>query len=192
MVHLVMRTAHPRRVMSAGITSITDEIESLFTDPVRLGGMIGLTGPALALVVSDAIRNSAAELVPAGIPAAFSERIMAFALRELGDRLVEQAVAMLGPIFPQPFSGLAGKVRDAHNSILATSPEHNGWVTALAGFEWTVEAGEDLILPDAVALAGEADGPLMPLLFTKAADARAVVMPIAADRILVGRRSGSA
>ena len=51
---------------------------------------------------------------------------------------------MLGPIFPQLFSGLAGKVRDAHNSILATPPERNGWVAAFAEFEWTVEAGEDL------------------------------------------------
>jgi hypothetical protein len=191
-VHLVMRTGHLRGVMSTGMTSITDEIESLFTDPKRLGGMIGLTKPALAAIVSDAIRDSAAELVPVGIPAALSERLMAFELRELGEQLVEQAVAMLGPIFPQLFGGLAGKVRDAHNSILATSPERNGWVTALAAFEWTVEAGVDLILPDAVALAREDDGPLMPLLFTKAADLRTVVMPVSSDRMLVGRSIGSA
>ncbi|UPJ52972.1 hypothetical protein IVB30_17610 [Bradyrhizobium sp. 200] len=191
-VHLVMRTGHLRGVISTGMTSLTNEIGSLFTDPMRLGAMIGLTGPALASVVLDTIRDKAAELVPTGIPAAFSERLMAFELRELGERLVEQAVAMLGPIFPQLFSGLAGKVRDAHNSILATSPESNGWVTALAAFEWTVEAGVDLILPDAVALAREDDGPLMPLLFTKARDLRAVVMPVSPDRMLVGRPVGSA
>lgn len=191
-VHLVTRTAHLRGVMSAAMTNITDEIESLFSDPVRLGGMIGLTGPAFAPVVLDTIHTSAAELLPAWIPAALSERIIAFALRELGDQLIEQTVAAFGPILLQLSSNLMGKVRDAHNSALAISPERNGWVTALVGFEWTVEAGEDLILPDAVALAREADGPLMPLLFTKPADANAVVMPIAADRILIGRRSGSA
>jgi hypothetical protein len=191
-VHLVMRTAHLRRVISGGMASITNEIESMFTDPARLGGMIGLSGPTLASVVSNAIRDSAKELVPAGIPAAFSERLIAFELRELGERIVEQAIATLGPIFPRLFSGLAGKVRDAHNSILATSPKSNGWVAALATFEWTVEAGVDLILPDAVALARDDDGPFMPLLFTKAADARAVVMPISPDRILVGRVTGSA
>ncbi len=191
-VHLVMRTDHLRRVISAGMTRITSEIESIFTDSARLGEMIGLTGPALNSIVSDAIRDSAAELVSAGIPAAFSKRLMAFELRELGEQFVEQAVATLCPIFPQLFEGLVGKVRDAHNSILATSPESNGWVTALATFEWTVEVGVDLILPDAVALASEDDGPLMPLLFTKAADARAVVMPVSPDRILVGRAAGYA
>lgn len=189
-VHLVMRTAHLRRVISDGMTSLTKEIETLFTDPVRLGAMIGLNSPALAAVVSDSIRESALERAPAGIPAAFAERLVAFALRELGDRLIEQAVVMLGPIFPQLYSGLAGKVRDAHNSILATSPESNAWVKALAAFEWTLLAGVDIILPDAVALAREQEGNLMPFLFTRAADVGTVVMPISSDRVLVGQAAG--
>lgn len=191
-VHLVMRTAHLRRVIAAGMTSITNEIESMFTDRARLSEMLGLTGPAPASIVSDAIRDSAAELVPAGIPAAFSERLIAFELRELGERLIERTATMIGPIFPQLFSGLESRVREAHNSILAASPESNGWITALSEFKWTVEAGVDLILPDAVALAREDDGPLMPLLFTKATDVRAVIMPVSSDRMLVGRILGSA
>ena len=191
-VHLVIRTAHLRRVMSAGMTGIVDEIQSLFTDPARLGRMIGTAKPAFAPVVLDTIRDSAAELAKAGSPSAFSERLIAFLLRELGDRLIEQAVKAIGPIFPQLLGGLANSIRDAHNSILATNPESNGWMTALAALAWTVEAGVGLILPDAVALATEGDGRLMPLLFTTATDVRAVVMPISADRILVGRVKGSA
>jgi len=193
-VHLVMRTAHVRRIFSSGVTRVIDEIRSMFTDPERLRQMIGLgfTGPALASVVLGAIRDTAAELVPTGTPAALSERVIAFELRELGEHLVDQAIAMISPLFPLLFSALAAKVRDIHNSILVNSPESSGWMTALAAFEWTVEAGVDLILPDAVALAREDDGRLMPLLFTKAADVRAVVMPISSDRILVGRVAGSA
>lgn len=190
-VHLVMRTAHLRRIISAGVSGITTEIESMFTDPARLGEMMGLTGPALASVVSDAIRKSAVELVQAGIPAAFSERLIAFELREFGRWFVEQAVATLGPILPQLFNDLICRVRDAHNSVLATTlDESNGWVTALAALQWSVEAGADLILPDAVALACEGRGPLMPLLFTKASDVCTVVMPVSPDRILVGRSVG--
>lgn len=191
-VHLVIRTAHLRRIVSAGITGIVDEIQSIFTDPARLGRMIGIAKPTFATVVLDAICNSAAELVPAGIPSTFSERLIAFELREVGDRLIEQMVETLAPVFPQLFGGLASIVRDAHNSFLATTPESNGWMTALAALKWTVEAGVDLILPDAVALAVEGGGQLMPLLFTTAADVRAVVMPISADRILVGLVEGSA
>lgn len=191
-VHLVMRTAHLRRVMSAGTTRIVDEIGSMFTDPARLSRMVGLTKPALASVVTDAIRDSAAELVPAGIPAAFSERLISFQLRESGDRLITQAITVLGSVFPRFFSGLSDMVRNAHNTILAMSPESNVWMTALAVFQWTVEAGEDLILPDVVALALDNGGQLMPLLFTTAADVRAVAMPVSADRILIGRLAGSA
>ena len=163
----------------------------MFTDPERLGEMIGLTKPALAPIISDSIRDRAAELVSAGIPAAFSERLLAFLLRELGEWFVEHVVANVGQIFPLLCSRLADVVRDAHNSILATSPERNAWVTALATFDWTIEAGSDLILPDAVALTCEDEGPLMPLLFTKAADVRTVVMPVSSNRILVGRIAGS-
>ena len=190
-VHLVMRTAHLRGVMSAGMTSVVREIEALFTDPARLGGMMGLTGPALAGAVTDAIRSTAADLVPGGIPSAFSERLLTAMLRELGDQLVEQAVAMLAPLFPNLFDGLARKVRDAHNSVIAKPLEDHGWVKALTDFDWKIEAAVGLILPDAVALARERDGVLRPLLFTTAAEAKIVVMPVASDRMLVGRR-GSA
>ncbi len=192
-VHLVMRTAHLRRVISTGMTSITNEIESLFSNPVRLGGMIGVTKPTLASSVTDKIRERArVEQELAGIPAAFSERFASFELREHGEQLIEHAVTMFGPSFPQLVNGLAEMVRDAHNSILAATPESKGWVTALADFEWTVEAGVDLILPDAVALARGDDVSLTPMLFTRAADASAVVMPVSSDRVLVGRVAGSA
>lgn len=58
--------------------------------------------------------------------------------------------------------------------------------TVLSGLKWTVEAGVDLILPDSVALACGKDGLLMPLLFTRAADVCAVVMPVSANRLLIG------
>lgn len=189
-VHLVMRTAHLRQVMSAGTATVVAEIESMLTHPERLGAWLGLTGTALHPAVYDSIRESAADLVTSGIPAAFSERLITFLVRELGDRLMEQAVPMLGTIVPQLLEGLAVKVCDAHNSILAVSPQGNAWVAALTAFDWTVVAYDDLILPDAVALVREADGPLMPVLFTSAADARAVVMPLSTSKMLVGLSAG--
>jgi hypothetical protein len=191
-VHLVLRAAHLRRIMSAGVTSATNELEALFTDPTRLGAMIGLAGPALSSAVTDAIRNSAAELVPAGFPSELTERLMTFLVREVGDELVAQAVATLGPLLPMLFGTLAGKVRDTHNSMLEKPLDDNGWVAALSGFGWSIEQAVDLILPDAVALSREENGPLAPLLFTTAADVAVVMMPVAHDRMLVGRRSETA
>lgn len=190
-VHFVLRAAHLRRIMSSGIISATDEIAALFTNPERLSTMLGLTGPALSSAVTDAIADSAAKLVPAGFPSALTERLMALLVREVGDQLVAQAVVVLSPLFPNMFSGLAAKVRDTHNSLLEKPLDDNGWVSALREFDWSVEAATNLILPDAVALSQVDGGPLEPLLFTTAADAAVVLMPIAHDAMLIGRRSAA-
>ena len=187
-VHLVMRTAHLRRTIEHGIDGITNEIESLFTDPRRLSAMMGIDSPMLASAVTDAIRSTAQDLVPTGFPAPLSERLLSFFVRERGSELAAQAVARLTPMFPTLFKDLASRVRDSHNAIVAKSLDDHGWVKALTGFHWTIEAGVDLILPDAVALARETGHSLAPLLFTTAADAELILLPVAHDRVLVGRR----
>ena len=187
-VHLVIRTDHLRRAMTEGMNSITKEIESLFIDRERLGDMLGLSQTGPSALVSEAIQESTAKLAVAGIPKTFAERLMTFEIREFGDQLVEQVAAMLGPMFPEMFDDLGKKIRDAHNSILATTPDDNLRIETLSSFKWTVEAGEHLILPDAVALASRGnDDPLMPFLFSSAVDTGVVVLPISTDRLLVGR-----
>jgi hypothetical protein len=188
-VHLVLRTAHLRRTISAGITSISHELEALFINPERLGVMFGLAGPVLASSVVDAIRSSAQDLVPVGIPAPLSERLMWFYVREFGDQLVAQAVATLAPLIPNLFDELADQIRDTHNALLKKPLDDHGWFAALSRFAWSVETATDLILPDSVALAREPEGALAPLLFTKAANAVVILLPLSHDRMLVGRRA---
>ncbi|MCI1301291.1 hypothetical protein [Acetobacter sp.] len=186
-VHLVMRTAHLRQTIEQGVNDITNEIESVFTDPTRLGAMMGIDRPMLAPAVTDSIRRAAQELVPVGFPAPLSERLLSFFMREYGDELAAQAVATLKPILPMLFKELVSRVRDSHNAIVAKPLDDHGWVKTLTGFHWTIEAGVDLILPDAVALARETGHSLAPLLFTTAADAELILLPMAHDRVLVGR-----
>jgi hypothetical protein len=190
-VHLVMRTDHLRRIMSAGITGVTREIAAAFTNPARLGEMLGRSRPAFASSVVGAIRDSVGELLAVGVPADLSERLIAFAVREHADRIVARSVTLFGPILQQMLCVFVDQVREAHNAALAKLAEGNEWETSLAAFQWAVEAGVDLILPDAVALAYEDDNRPRPLLFTNAVDARVVVMPLSADRMLVGRATGS-
>jgi hypothetical protein len=190
-VHLVLRAAHLRNLMSSGVSRLTDELAKLFTDPTRLGKMIGLGGPALGEAMMQGVRDSAAKLVPAGIPAMFAERLMTFMLRELGDQLVDNAAQGLAPLLQEAFGDVATRIREAHNNLLAKPIADNGWVIELTKFAWSIETGEDLILPDAVALSrGPGEG-LQPMLFTAGVDAELIVMPLTPARILVGRR-GSA
>ena len=188
-VHLVMRTAHLRQTIEHGIDGITNEIESLFTDPMRLGAMMGIDSPMLASAVTDAIRSTAQDFVPTGFPASLSERLLSFFVRERGGELAAQAAATLTLMFPSLFKDLASRVRDSHNAVVAKPLDDHGWVKALTSFYWTIEAGVDLILPDAVALARETGHLLVPLLFTTAADAELILLPVAHNRVLVGRRN---
>lgn len=190
-VHLVLRAAHLRCLMTSGVSSATDAIGSLFTDPARLGTIIGVTGPAMSSAVTDAIAENAAKLVPAGLPSALTERLFTFLIREVGEELVRQAVAALGPLVPMLFGGLDDKVRDIHNRMLEKPIDENGWALELQEFDWSVEMATDLILPDAVALSKAEGEVLEPLLFTTAADTIVVLMPVAHDRMLVGRRGGA-
>lgn len=111
-------------------------------------------------------------------------------IRENGDDLVRRAASDVAPLFSLVLDDLASTVRNAHNQVLGMSLKGSNWVTRLSSFRWTIEAGEKLILPDAVALAVEADGRLVPLVMTSAAAAEAVVMPISSNLILVGISPG--
>ncbi|MCZ4266043.1 hypothetical protein O4G73_13125 [Erythrobacter sp. G21629-S1] len=185
--HLVMRTAHLRNTLSNGVTSLLQEVERMFTDPARLAEMLGFSGPALASSVTGAIRNSAQKLVPAGIPAAFSERLLTFLMRERGAEFAEQIPAVLSPFMVELIGGLAKLVRDSHNDMIAKPLDDHGWVGLLSGFSWKVEAGADLILPDAVALSRAEDGRLEAFLFTRGRETTLVLLPLSTDRMLVGR-----
>lgn len=190
-VHLVLRAAHLRNLVSSGFSRLIGEVEAIFTDPVRLGNLMGLTRPTLSETARKAIRDTASELVPAGIPLVFAERLLTFMLREFSDQLLTNAATSSAPLIIEGFGDIAARVRDLHNAILARPVADNGWVVQLATLDWTVEGAEDLILPDAIALSRAAGERLSPLLFTSGVDAELVVMPVGLDRILVGRRNGA-
>jgi hypothetical protein len=191
-VHLVMRTAHLRRTLSRGILSVLEEARALFTNPERLASMMGFEAPALANVVTEALREMALKLVPAGFPSTFSERLLTFFTRERGDELAAHGVAMLSPILPVMLKDLTDRIRDSHNELVAKPLDDHGWVAVLGGFSWSVEGASDLILPDAVALSKSAHGWLESFPFTGGTDAEVVFLPLTHDRMLVGRRDATA
>lgn len=186
-VHLVMRTDHIRRLISKGLESLTNEVQLLYGDPCRLGSMLRLNAQEPSHLFTDAVQEMALRLGPAGVPPSLTESMISFLVREDPDNFIRHLQAAASPFFARIRSSLATAVRDAHNRILPDATrESSGWVSRLSTFRWTVEAGEELILPDCVALAAEADGRLVALPFTTAKAAEAVVLPVSHERILVG------
>jgi hypothetical protein len=190
-VHLVTRTAHIRSVVTDAMSQLLDEAEALFTDSARLSATLGLNAATLGTTVIETIQEAALGLVPRGLPQAFSERLLAFIMREKGGELLAQASGPIRQAFGTFAADLATKVRDAHATMLASEPDSHGWIEALATFEWRVEHKAGLILSDAVGLAAEANGKLVPLLFSSSDKAISVLLPVASDRLLIGVRPGT-
>lgn len=189
LLHLVTRTAHLRQLMTEGMLGMRRELEALFTDPSRLAAMLGFDGPVMGDTIMNAIADGARQLAPAGVPEAFSARLMAGIMRENGERIVAQAINLIGPLFVNLLNGLEDRIRDTHNQVLATPPETNKRLSALNTFNWHIEEARDLILPDAVALARTDDEALVAMLFADAENIRSVLMPVSESRILIGRNN---
>lgn len=184
--HLVTRTAHIRSLLSQAGTRFFESIETLFADPGRLATMMGLGDTSSAPQVVETIREAVARLVPLGLPAALSERLLSFYLREKGPGHLAGTSEPIRAAFAGLLPTIADQVRETHSEILSQDPADHLWIETLSGFSWHVEHREGLILPDAVGLASDGEGPLLPLLFTDRASAAAVVLPVASDRLLVG------
>lgn len=189
--HLITRTAHIRSLLTEVSARFFEQIEAVLTAPGQLAAMMGLGSTDLSPLVLDAIRESAAKLVPLGLPEALSERLLAFYMREkMPGHLAETSVQMRAA-FQNIQPMVASMVRDTHHKILSLDPTEHRWIERLAGFDWHVVEAEGLILPDCVGLASGGSGPLAPLLFCDGESAVIVALPVASNRILVGLARGA-
>lgn len=188
-MHLVLRTAHLRQVLSFAAASIIKEIEGLCIDPNRFADKMKFNHTRLVPAVSKAIHNAAIQCMPAHFPVAFSERLLTFILQQCDGPSTEQVNAMVQSLTSACSSNLADLIRSSHNELIAKPINYNARVKILSSFVWTIEKGVDLILPDSVGIARTDDGLFNSLLFLEVAETTLVQLPIAHDRILVGRRS---
>lgn len=78
--------------------------------------------------------------------------------------------------------------REAHVGSLGSGVVPSGMADRLGRLSWTAEASADLPLPDTVALSSADGDRFQALAFGNPEDERIVVMPLASDRVLVGRR----
>lgn len=184
--HLITRTAHIRSLLTEASTRFFEEIEAVLTAPGQLAAMMGLGSTDLSPLVRDKVRETAAMLVPLGVPEALSERLLAFYLREKAPRHLAETSAPMREAFQNIQPAIAGTVRETHDKILSLDPAEHRWIDRLVQFDWHVAEAEGLILPDCVGLASGSAGPLAPLLFCDSESAVFVALPVASDRMLIG------
>ena len=98
---------------------------------------------------------------------------------------------LLHPILKELYSESDKLVRDSHNKALVENLKSNPRETFLGTLDWTIEnvPAAGVILPDCVVIALDKNGNAAPIMFTGEDDIGAVMIPVSAKKLLVGRRA---
>jgi hypothetical protein len=189
--HLTTRNAHLRSAFAQSVKGIAQGAQKFFGNQENLMGLLGLDelspGERFRKHFATHIGPGSA-LASTGLPGPVLERIAFFLTKEIlgssSNEFVAPMVAML-----QELENIAPKLaRDSHNKALLQSVAPEARVAKLSTLEWRTEAATaDLILPDCVALGLMADGMWCPLMLADADEVKAVMIPLHARALLIGR-----
>jgi len=191
--HLVPRTRHVRSTFSDAFASIIDGALTLFSDPATLMHLAGLD----QAVVNEKFRKElGSKLVDDprfqqfGFPAPLFEKL-AFQMAKEG--FASGQFPQLEPLFSEMtlmVDNLGPLAREGHNKLLNDLVEKGIIRPDMDGWTWTIEAAPDggVLLPDSIAIAYDNVGDSYPLLLAGKGKVEAVVMPLAFNKVLLGRR----
>lgn len=194
--HLVPRTRHIRSTFSDAFSSIIDGAMTLFSDPNTLMHIAGLDQPT----VNDKFREQLGSKLAKdprfqkfGFPVPLFEKL-AFQMAKEG--FASGQFPQLEPVLSEMtfMTGNLGPLaRDGHNKILNDLADAGIKRPDMDGWSWTVEAAPPVgtLLPDSIAIAYDDVGDPYPLLLAGKGKVEAAVMPLAFNKVLVGRRDPS-
>jgi hypothetical protein len=191
--HLTTRNAHLRGAFTYGIQTLTKSAMDKFGDENNIRRLMGIDSPA----ISDEFRErfigrllSEAKKAGVDMPVALLERIAFAAIREGLPSFLEREMPAIGAMIGQLAKEAATLVRAAHNSALAKTFSPKIPVTNLASLIWQVDETDfDLILPDCVALAIEAEERIQPLMMAEFKSVGMVLLPLISRSLLIGKRT---
>lgn len=194
--HLSIRAAHMRDAFASSMADLLGGVEEFVLDPPAMAKYLKLQEPTPSKIVRDTLRQSwtehRAEFRRLGFSQDAFER---FALQRIRADF-EGAVGEHAPLMAALMQGLRSRAGEAarkgHVEALAKTLAPAPRVEALARLAWRVEAGSasGFVLPDCVATAFMEDDGCLPLVFADEQRIRAVAMPLAHDRLLLGVHEG--
>lgn len=197
--HFGIRTAHFRLTVGAMIAEVVEYVGEQVTDPAKLGHALGLD----ASEPSDLLRNQAREswrehrtaLVKAGFVQymQFERFLFQHMKSEAGRAAIEEQVPFMSLLMERARSRSAEIAKKAHTRALDRTLAPEPRVKALRAMVWTVQhtGGGECILPDCAVLAETDEHGWLPFMLASGAGTTRVVLPIAHDRLLLGRRSSA-
>lgn len=187
--HLVFRTEHVRSFFASGATKLFDELGSMLAEMERLRSFLGVDTAGGGAVFGKAIDRALAGMPfeALGWPEPAIRRVLSFGMREHFDEFLSEQRPFAAGFLERLTAEVPRLIREAHNAALAKDQTGGTRIDVLSTFHWTLEAIDEAILPDCIALA-LVDDRFVPLLLAGSHETNAVVAPISRTKLLVGRR----
>ena len=191
--HLMLRTAFVRSTFNRAALSVVDEIVALVGSQGSARAGFRIDDPTLDLASSPFVTAAVEAATEAGLemPLPLKRRVMGYAVRERFDEVfsgIDTTMAVFRELMAE---GMAKTSAEAHNKALAREKQ-TAWETGLGGLVWQIQLVRQVILPDCIAVAQIDGGDLSPLVMAGLDGLEVCVVPIRADRVMVGRRVGAA
>lgn len=191
--HLMLRTAFVRSTFNHAALGVVDEIVALVGSQADARAGFRIDDPTLDLASSPLVTASVEAATEAGMemPLPLKQRVMGYAIRERFDELFSGMDATIAVFRKLMAEGMAKTSVEAHNKVLSREKQ-TAWETGLGGLVWQTQSVRQVILPDCIAVAQIDGGDLSPLMMVGLDGLEVCVVPIRADRVMVGRRAGAA
>ena len=195
--HLAQRTAHVRTTFSEGVGHLLARVQAMFGERANVEALMGLDGGVPTNRFRDLVMSELTERPEAarlGIPHRVLERMAFLVAKENAGELVDQGKGLVNAVLYGLRPHSLEFVRDTHNKALGGMIESSEYEEVLRTFNWSVQSGPatGAILPDCVVVAVGLDGVAGNHLLVGGRETAAMVLAVAPDMLLVGRRPGFA
>jgi len=193
--HLAPRAAHLRQTLERGLRQLISGAGELFSEQEKIEAIMGLDQPTPTPKFeehSSKLFDEYPAFEQLGLPRSVLNRI-AF---QLAREQFGKTTAELLPLFNRLIAGWLEKSaevsRTGHNKALSRAEVLTVRRQFLASLDWEVAQAprEGAVLPDCIAIALLVDGTISPLTLAGTDEIRAVVMPLATTKLLVGMHDG--
>lgn len=190
--HLTIRTESMRKGLSFAAQQMALQMFQTFSDEDAIRKLMELDGDGpgklLKNMVDEMLDKHAEDLKRTGLSREAVERLAFGMAKERFPEIATAARRMVTAAAAHIHSGADDLVANAQKKALAKSLVPEERVAFLSSLSWEIIAGaEEVILPDCVSIALQPDGRPKPLILSDKDDIRAVIFPLNAKRLMIGR-----
>lgn len=192
--HLAVRNGHLRNSASYGFQLMLEQLSRAFHDREVAAALLGISSdlPSSKLVekCKEVWRNHSLELIPRGISEQQFQVIAHAFFKQNFSQLFELMCPLIQKVIMDLSHNCLDIAADSQRKSLDASLAPPRRVQLAQSMNWIVAHSVlPLVLPDCVSIGIDNRGIVRPLVFSESESTDTILMPVAADRLLIGYSS---